>query len=115
MPFAMTDDDDVAHRWLEALEAADIPAELHIEDGTVLATGSSVFPTGRIFASAIYIPPESREQAAALLIDLGWDGRQLGGGEHRGRGRSFEAAVIAAAVIAAGVLSVAILVALRGM
>jgi hypothetical protein len=115
MPFAMTDDDDVAHRWLDALSEAGIPAELHIEDGTVLASGSSVFPTGRIFASAIYIPPESREQAAALLIDLGWDGRQLGGAAHGPRSRSFEALVIAAAVAAAGVLSIAVLLALRGI
>lgn len=83
VPFAITADDDAAHRWIDALHEAGIPAELHIEDGTRLATGSSVFPTGRIFASAVYIAPEHRDRAAALLIDLGWDGRQQGASHRR--------------------------------
>jgi hypothetical protein len=50
-----------------------------------------------------------------LLIDLGWDGRQLGSGGRRPRSRSFEALVVAAAVAAAGVLGVAMLLAVRGL
>jgi len=112
MPFAMTDDDEAAHRWLQALHRAGIPAELHIEDGAVLATGSSVFPTGRIFASAIYIAPECREQAAVVLIDLGWDGRQLSGGPRR---RSVNERAAAVAVAAVGLLSLAVVLALRAV
>lgn len=78
VPFAMTSDDASAARWVAALEEAGIPAQIHIEDGSRLASGSSMFPTGPSFASAIYIAPDCRERAAALLIDLGWDGRQLG-------------------------------------
>ena len=78
VPFALTADDASAERWLAALKEAGIPAQIHIEDGTRLASGSSMFPTGPVFASAIYVAPECRDQAAKLLIDLGWDGRQLG-------------------------------------
>ncbi len=112
VPFALTDDDDAARRWLEALEEADIPAELHIEDGTRLATGSSMFPTGRIFATAIYIAPECREQAAALLIDLGWDGRQLGGGH---RGRSLDDRLVLAGALGVALLILMLALLLRGV
>ena len=112
-PFALTSDEDAAHRWLDALQVAGIPAELHIEDATRLATGSSMFPTGRIFASAVYIAPEYRDRAAALLIDLGWDGRQLGAGQ-RGRVRNER---LLAGVVAVGLalLGLGFAFLLRGM
>ena len=112
IPFALTFDDAAAQHWLEALERAGIPAEIHIEDGTRLAAGSSMFPTGRIFASAIYIASDSRERAAALLIDLGWDGRQLGGGH---RGRSLDERIVAGAAIGLSLLGLGLVLLLRGM
>ena len=32
-------------------------------------------PVGAMFAYPVRVPPESREQAASVLIELGWDGR----------------------------------------
>lgn len=84
VPFALTLDDEAAERWVEALGHAGIEAELRIEDGRALNSGSSVFPTGPIFATALYVAAGQREQAASVLIDHGWDGRQLGAGHRRG-------------------------------
>lgn len=84
VPFALTLDDEAAERWVEALGHAGIEAELRIEDGRALNSGSSVFPTGPIFATALYVAAGQREQAAAVLIDHGWNGRQLGAGHRRG-------------------------------
>jgi len=112
VPFALTGDDAAAQRWLEALDEAGIPAQVHIEDGTRLATGSSMFPTGRIFATAIYIAPECREQAAALLIDLGWDGRQLGGAR---RGRSLDQRVVVGGAVGVSLLGLVLALLLRGV
>jgi len=84
VPFALTLDDEAAERWAAALEREGIEAELRIEDGRALNSGSSVFPTGPIFATALYVPASERERAASVLIDHGWDGRQLGAGHRRG-------------------------------
>ena len=113
VPFALTADDVAAHHWLEALEEAGIPAELHIEDGSRLVTGSSVFPTGQIFANAIYIAPDCRDRAAAVLIDLGWDGRQLGGGRPTGRPRKDW--LVAGGAVGVALLGLTLTVALRGL
>ncbi len=83
VPFALTLDDEAAERWHEALTTAGIDAELRIEDGRALNSGSSVFPTGPIFATALYIAASERERAASVLIDHGWDGRQIGAGHQR--------------------------------
>jgi hypothetical protein len=112
VPFALTADDEAAHRWLDALHDAGIPAELHIEDGTRLATGSSVFPTGRIFATAIYIAPQYRDRAAALLIDLGWDGKQRGAGQRR---RSRDQLLIVAGAVGMSLLGLVLAIVLRGL
>lgn len=84
VPFALTLDDEAAERWAAALGREGIDAELRIEDGRALNSGSSVFPTGPIFATALYVPVSERERAASVLIDLGWDGRQLGAGRRPG-------------------------------
>lgn len=112
VPFALTADDVAAHRWLEALEEAGIPAELHIEDGTRLATGSSMFPTGQVFVTAIYIAPDCRERAATVLIDLGWDGRQLGGGRPA---RPLKDWLVAGGAVGVALLGLSLTVVLRGL
>ena len=112
VPFALTADEDAAHRWLTVLDEAGIPAQLHIEDGTRLASGSSMFPTGRIFATAVYIAPECRDRAAALLIDLGWDGRQLGGSH---RALHMDGRLVAGAVIGISLLGLGLALLLRGL
>ncbi|MBX7110851.1 MAG: hypothetical protein K1X87_03255 [Dehalococcoidia bacterium] len=104
VPFALTLDDEAAERWAAALEREGIEAELRIEDGRALNSGSSVFPTGPIFATALYVPASQRERAAAVLIDLGWDGRQLGAGHRRGLGdrrTALMGAVLMALLVAA--------------
>lgn len=85
VPFALTTDDEAAERWFQALRHAGIDSELRIEDGRQLNTGSSVFPTGPIFATALYVAASERDRAASVLIDHGWDGRQIGAGRRQGR------------------------------
>ncbi|MFA7296205.1 MAG: hypothetical protein WC211_03335 [Dehalococcoidia bacterium] len=80
IPLATTDDESAARRWLGALEAVEIPAELRIEDARRMGNSSSVLPLGPVFATTLYVAAERRTQAAAVLIDLGWDGRQIGAG-----------------------------------
>lgn len=84
VPFALTLDNEAAERWAAALQREGVEAELRIEDGRALNSGSSVFPTGPIFATALYVPVSERERAASVLIDLGWDGKQVGAGHRRG-------------------------------
>ena len=72
---AVAADEGEARRWLDALTAAGIEAEARIEDAARLVAASSVFPTGPAFATALYVPSSQRGEAAALLIDLGWQGR----------------------------------------
>lgn len=83
VPLALTSDDAAATRWIEALQREGIDAELRIEDGLRLNSGSSVFPTGPLFATALFVPADERERAASVLIDHGWDGRQIGAGHRR--------------------------------
>lgn len=80
IPLATTDDESAARGWLGALEAAEIAAELRIEDARRMGNSSSVLPLGPVFATTLYVAAERRTQAAAVLIDLGWDGRQVGAG-----------------------------------
>ena len=78
VPLATSEDESVARRWLGALEDADVPAELRIEDARRMGNSSSMLPLGPVFATTLYVAAERRTQAAAVLIDLGWDGRQIG-------------------------------------
>lgn len=80
VPLAITDDEAMARRWVAALDAAGIPAELRIEDARRLGTTSPMLPFGPVFATALYVGAGRRSDAAAVLIDLGWDGRRLAGG-----------------------------------
>jgi len=108
VPFALTLDQEAAERWLRALDRAGIEAELRIEDGRALNSGSSVFPTGPIFATALYVAASERERAASVLIDHGWDGRQLGAG-HRRRLGDRRTALLGAVVMALLVAVIALL------
>ena len=74
---AVAGDEDEARRWLDALTRAEIDAELRIEEAARLAAGSSVFPTGPAFATALYVAASRRADAAAVLIDVGWQGRLM--------------------------------------
>lgn len=109
IPLATTDDEPAARRWLVALEAAEIPAELRIEDARRMGNSSSVLPPlGPVFVTTLYVAADRRARAAAVLIDLGWDGRQIGAGVGTRSiprssliGGGIAAAVGAAALIAA--------------
>lgn len=79
VPLAVTDDEMTARSWVAALDAAGIPVELRIEDARRLGTTSTMFPFGPVFATALYVDRDRRADAAAVLIDLGWDGRHLAG------------------------------------
>lgn len=78
VPLAVTEDEAAARRWLAGLEAATIRARVRIEDTRRMGTGSSMLPMGPVFATALYVPEDRRFEAARVLIDLGWDGRQVG-------------------------------------
>ena len=80
VPFAVTDDETMARRWVAALDAAGVPVELRIEDARRLGTTSTMLPFGPVFATALYVSADRRADAAAVLIDVGWDGRRVGGG-----------------------------------
>ena len=77
-PLALTDREPDARRWLGALEAAHIPAELRIEDAR-RRSAALPLPVGPVFAATLYVAADHRVEAAKVLIDLGWDGRQVGG------------------------------------
>ena len=83
VPLAFTEDEGAARQWLASLDAAGIPAELRIEDARRMGTSSSVLPLGPVYATALYVAPDQRIDAAAVLIDLGWDGRHVSDGLHR--------------------------------
>ncbi|MSQ28939.1 MAG: hypothetical protein EXR68_00395 [Dehalococcoidia bacterium] len=76
-PLAITDDQAMARRWLDALNAAGVPAELRIEDARHLAAARLPLPLGPIFATTLFVLADERARAASLLIDLGWDGRRV--------------------------------------
>lgn len=69
---------DVAERWADALEAQGIEAEIRIDDAVALTAGSSFWPAGGSgsgFAYPLFVPAQSRAEAATILVDQGWDGR----------------------------------------
>lgn len=109
----MTDDAAMARRWLTALEAAAVPVELRIEDARRLGTTSSVLPFGPVFATALYVAADRRADAAAVLIDLGWDGHRVGGGL-RGRALPVHALIGSAVAAMLSGLALAAAMLLRG-
>ena len=107
-------DADVAGERRDALVEAGIDAELHIEDGAGFSPTSSVYPTGSPFVYALFVPRAQREEAAAALIEVGWDGRRsafAGGRAHVGAGFALRGALIA---LLAGAAVVVALLLLRG-
>lgn len=77
---AVARDDHTADEWAAALAAAGLDAEVRIGEAAQL-TGRSSYVLGvnsapdYLFAFPVFVPESQREQAAAALIDAGWDGR----------------------------------------
>ena len=113
IPLAFTEDEGAARHWLASLEAAGIPAELRIEDARRMGNSSSVLPLGPVYATALYVAAERRIDAAAVLIDLGWDGRHVSNGLH-GRALPLPALLGGAAAALLAALAVAIAAVLQG-
>ncbi len=105
VPLAFTEDEAAARRWLASLESAGIPAELRIEDARRMGTSSSVLPLGPVYATALYVAAERRTDAAAVLIDLGWDGRHVSGGLNR---RTLPVAALLGGALAATAAALAV-------
>lgn len=97
-------DAETAHDWLDALHAAGVDAELRFEDATRYASVSSAYPTGSLFVYPLLVPASQREEAARVLIDLGWRG-----GGNGGLGGRAALAGAALAAISALVLSLLLL------
>ena len=78
-----------------------------------MGNSSSVLPLGPVFATTLYVAAERRTQAAAVLIDLGWDGRHIGAGVGE---RPISRSALIGGGVAAAVGAVALIVAilLRG-
>lgn len=75
---AATRDEDTADRWRDAVEAAGLSVEVHIEDARDALPGTTAIPDlvlGAGFAYGLWIAPADRESALRALIDVGWDGR----------------------------------------
>ncbi len=71
MVLAVAHEADVAERWAEAIEA-----QIRIDDAIALTAGSSFWPAGPSgFVYPIFVPAESRTEAATILVDEGRDGR----------------------------------------
>ncbi len=105
---AVTPDGELAERWAEALREAGIDAEVRIGDARTLTPTTSLAsvggPVGALFAYPVCVPPESREQAASVLIELGWDGRHGERAPGTGAGVALRGALIALAAGAVVVL-----------
>jgi len=105
-------DGDLVGEWHDALLEADIDAELHIEDAARFNLTSSAYPVGVPFVYTLFVPRAERDQAADVLIELGWDGRgSPRAGAMRTSGRHLRNVLIVAAVSLA---LVAVLVFVRG-
>ena len=110
---------DLAGAWHEALLGAGIDAELHIQNAASFTPTSSVYPTGAPFVYALFVTKADRERAANELIDLGWDGRGIGGIGRSRTGQASRASPGAALrsallVLAASLALVVALIVLRG-
>ena len=111
---------DLAGAWHEALLGAGLDAELHIRDAASFSPTSSVYPTGAAFVYVLFVAKHDRERAANLFIDLGWDGRGIGGTGRGLVGRAPAGAGLRASlrsallVLAASLALVVALILLRG-
>jgi hypothetical protein len=87
---AVARDASTAERWRDVLEEHSVDAEIRIEDavmtGRSTATTYANSPGDPLFAYAVWVPADDREEAASVLIDAGWDGRY--GEQSRGGGMS---------------------------
>ena len=108
---AITADGEMASRWAEALRDAGIEAEVRIGDARSLTPSSTLASVGgsvgALFAYPVCVPPASRDEAASVLIELGWDGRQGERAPGPGAGVALRGALIALAAGAVVVLFVA--------
>ena len=93
---------ETAERWRAALEAAGIEAEVRIADERDAMPGTSVLPgylpAAHPWAYVLHVPAESRDEAARVLIDEGWDGRHgevTSGGQGVTPGFALRGAVVA--------------------
>ena len=106
-------DGDLAGDWHDALLDAGVDAELHIEDAARFNLTSSAYPVGVPFVYALFVPRAERDQAADVLIELGWDGRgSPRAGAMRTSGRHLRNVLIVAGLSLA---LVAVLVVVRGV
>ena len=72
-----------AERWQQGLAAAGIDAHVEIDDAQRALPGETLLPGvmggGQpMFVYPLTVPAADRARAAAVLIDLGWDGRRSG-------------------------------------
>ena len=75
---AATRDSDTADRWRDAVDAAEVAVEVHIEDAREALPGTAAVPElvlGIGFAFGVWVPRDRRAEAVRALIDAGWDGR----------------------------------------
>ncbi|MDP6604683.1 MAG: hypothetical protein QF664_00275 [Dehalococcoidia bacterium] len=106
---------ETAERWADALDQRGIDVKVRIDDAVALTNGSSFWPTAspgghRLFAYPLFVPAEARAEAAAVLVDEGWDGR------HGQSGGGIDPGVILRGAIAARLVggAVAVVLMLRG-
>ena len=106
---------ETAERWADALDQRGIDVKVRIDDAVALTNGSSFWPTAspgghRLFAYPLFVPAEARAEAAAVLVDEGWDGRH---GQSSG---GIDPGVILRGAIAARLVggAVAVVLMLRG-
>ncbi len=77
---AVARDEQTAEAWAEALSRTGIESEVRIGDAATL-TGRSTWHAGvnpapdSMFAFPLFVPEHRRQDAASILIDVGWDGR----------------------------------------
>jgi hypothetical protein len=71
---------DTAEEWQAALADADIESEIRFEDAVVTGRSTATnYANGpgvdQLFAYALWVPATAKEEAAATLIEAGWDGK----------------------------------------
>ena len=77
---AVAREPDIAELWQDALDLIDIESEIRLEDAVITGRSSATtYANGpgvdQLFAFALWVLAADRENAAAALIDAGWDGR----------------------------------------
>ena len=76
---AVARDVETAERWRDTLDECGIGSEVRLEDAVITGRSSATTyansPAGdQLFSYALWVPATEREEAAAALIDAGWDG-----------------------------------------